>query len=171
MPRCRTFYKAQSDPNNPQAQFYKPATMTFRVVATASQKAAAQRALQDLNSNTPFELVAAQYSIDPSKDAGGLISPLQRGRSPLSQTPALEATLFNMQVGQTVGPVNFNKGWWIFRCEDKTLGQALPFRQHQGRGGPGRADRQRDEDQRADDREEVPGVRARLQPSAVLGAV
>ena len=120
------FYKTQSDPNNPQAQFYRPATMTFRVIATASQKAA-QSALTDLNNNTPFELVAAQYSTDPSKDGGGLISPLQRGRSPLSQNPALEATLFDMKVGQTVGPVNFNKGWWIFRCEDKSLGQALPF--------------------------------------------
>ena len=121
------FYKTQSDPNNPQAQFYKPATMTFRVIATANQ-AAAQRALSDLNaSNTPFELVAAQYSIDPSKSVGGLIAPLQRGRSPLSQNPALEASLFDLKVGQTFGPVNFNKGWWIFRCEDKSLGQALPF--------------------------------------------
>ncbi len=121
------FYKTQSDPNNPQAQFYKPATMTFRVIATASQ-ATAQRALSDLNvSNTPFELVASTYSIDPSKSVGGLIAPLQRGRSPLSQNPALEASLFNLKVGQVFGPVSFNKGWWIFRCEDKSLGQALPF--------------------------------------------
>jgi len=32
-----------------------------------------------------------------------------------------------LKVGQLYGPVNFNKGWWIFRCEDKTLGQAVPF--------------------------------------------
>ena len=120
------FYKAQSDPNNPQAQFYKPATMTFRVIATPSEQAA-RSALTDLNNNTPFELAAATHSVDPSKDAGGLIAPLQRGRSPLSQNPVLEANLFNMKVGQTVGPVNFNKGWWIFRCEDKSLGQAIPF--------------------------------------------
>ena len=122
----RDFYNKQTDPKNPQAQFYTPATMTFRVIATASPKTA-QAALADLNANTPFELVAAEFSIDPSKDAGGLISPLQLGRSPLSQNPALEAALFKMKVGQLYGPVNFNKGWWVFRCEDKSLGHATPF--------------------------------------------
>jgi len=120
------FYKAQSDPNNPQAQFYRPATMTFRVIATPNQKSALS-ALRDLNANSPFELVASEYSIDPSKSIGGLLSPLQRGRSPLSQNAPLEASLFGMKVGQIQGPVLFNKGWWIFRCEDKSLGQALPF--------------------------------------------
>lgn len=120
------FYKAQSDPNNPQAQFYRPATLTLRVIATADQKSALN-ALREVNGNTPFELVASTYSIDPSKSIGGLLSPLQRGRSPLSQNPTLEASLYGMKVGQIQGPVPFNKGWWIFRCEDKSLGQALPF--------------------------------------------
>lgn len=122
----RDFYKAQSDPRNPQAQFYKPDTMTFRVIATPTQKAA-QAAMAELNANTPFELVASELSVDPSKQAGGLITPLQRGRSPLSQNAALENALYNLKVGQLYGPVNFNKGWWIFRCEDKTLGQVIPF--------------------------------------------
>ena len=123
----QSFYKAQSNPNNPQGQFYKPATMTFRVIATPTQKSA-QAALTELNSNnTPFEMVAAEFSKDPSKSVGGLLSPLQRGRSPLSQNPALEASLYSMKVGQINGPVLFNKGWWIFRCEDKALGQAIPF--------------------------------------------
>lgn len=122
----RDFYNQQSDPKNPQAQFYKPATITFRVISTGNPKTA-QAALAELNANTPFELVAAEYSADPSKDAGGLITPLQRGRSPLSQNPALETALFDMKVGQLYGPVNFNKGWWVFRCEDKSPGQAIPF--------------------------------------------
>ena len=122
----RDFYNQQSDPKNPQAQFYKPATMTFRVIATANPQKA-QAALAELNTNTPFELVANEFSVDPSKNVGGLISPLQRGHSPLSQNPALETSLFNMRVGQLYGPVNFNKGWWIFRCEDKSIGQAIPF--------------------------------------------
>jgi foldase protein PrsA len=121
------FYNAQSDPHNPQAQFYKPATVTLRVIATPSQKAA-QAAMREMNAaNTPFELVAAEFSVDSSKNAGGLLAPLQRGRSPLSRAPALEAALFNLKVGQMYGPVSFNRGWWIFRCEDKTLGQAVPF--------------------------------------------
>lgn len=121
----RDFYKAQSDPRNPQAQFYKPATVTLRIIATANPKTA-QTALTELNAS-PFELVAAEFSIDPSKDAGGLISPLQQGHSPLSQNPALESALFNMKIGQLYGPVSFNRAWWIFRCEDKSPPKAVPF--------------------------------------------
>ena len=122
----RDFYNAQSNPKNPQAQFYRPATMTFRVIATASQSSAL-KAIAELNTNTPFELVASAYSADPSKNAGGLLAPLQQGRSPLSQAPLLETALYSMKVGQLYGPVNFNKGWWIFRCEDKSTGHALSF--------------------------------------------
>lgn len=120
------FYKAQSDPKNPQAQFYRPATMTFRVIATPTQDRAVS-ALRELNGSTPFQMAVTEYSVDPSRSIGGLLSPLQRGRSPLSQDPALEAKLYDMKVGQMQGPVLFNKQWWIFRCEDKSLGQTIPF--------------------------------------------
>ena len=83
--------------------------------------------MQELNAKTAFDLVAAEFSTDPSKNNGGLITPLQRGHPPLSRTPALESAVFNLSKGQTYGPVNYNKQWWIFRCEDKTPGQAVPF--------------------------------------------
>lgn len=123
---ARAFYAAQSDPRNPQAQFYKPETISLRAISTATQPAA-QRAMQELAANTPFELAASEYSMDPSKANGGRIAPLQRGRSPLAQVPSLEQALFGMKVGQLYGPISFNKAWWIFRCEDKTLGQSTPF--------------------------------------------
>ncbi len=122
----RAFYAAQSDPRNSLAQFYKPETIRLRTVATASQPAA-RRAMKELAAGTPFELVASEYSVDPSKSNGGLIAPLQRGRSPLSRVPSLEQAVFGLPDGQTYGPVSFNKGWWIFRCESKTPGQATPF--------------------------------------------
>jgi len=122
----QNFYKAQTDPKNPQAQFYRPATMTFRVIATPTQARALQ-AVREMSGSTPFEMAVTEYSVDPSKSIGGLLSPLQRGRSPLSQDLALEARLYDMKVGQMQGPVLFNKQWWIFRCEDKSLGQALPL--------------------------------------------
>lgn len=128
------YYQAQSDPRNPTAQFYKPDTITLRVIAAVvdpkkpdAAKQLIQHAMQELNANTPFDLVATQYSQDPSKDNGGLISPLQRGRSPISSDPRLESALFNLKVGQLDGPVLFHNEWWIFRCEDKTQGQAVPF--------------------------------------------
>ena len=120
------FYKVQSDPQNPQAQFYRPATMTFRVIATPTQGRAVS-ALRELNGSTPFQMAVTEYSVDPSRSIGGLLSPLQRRRSPLSQDPALEAKLYDMKVGQIQGPAFFNKQWWIFRCEDKSLGQTLPL--------------------------------------------
>lgn len=123
---ARAFYAAQSDPRNPQAQFYKPETIRLRVIATAGRPAA-QRAMQELTANTPFELVASEYSTDASKANGGLVAPLPRGRSPLSRVPALERAVFGLKGGQTYGPVGFNKGWWIFRCEDKTPGAAPAF--------------------------------------------
>lgn len=122
----RAFYAAQTDPRNPQAQFYKPETIKLRVIATA-RRPAAQRAMQELAASTPFELAASEYSQDPSKTNGGLIAPLPRGRSPLSRSPGLEAAVFALPDGQLYGPVAFNKGWWIFRCEDKTPGQTTPF--------------------------------------------
>lgn len=122
----RDFYNKQSDPKNPQAQFYKPATMTFRVISAGDQNQA-QQALKELSTNTEFALVATHYSIDPSKSVGGLLSPLQQGHSPLSQVPALETALFNLKVGQNYGPVSFNKAWWIFHCEEKTPGKTTPF--------------------------------------------
>lgn len=128
------FYQDQSNPHNPTAQFYKPATITLRVIATVvnpkkpdAAKQASQRAMQELSSGTPFELVAGEYSQDPSKANGGLISPLQRGRSPLSKDPALETRIFNLKVGEISPPALFHNEWWIFRCEDKTQGQAVPF--------------------------------------------
>ena len=129
----RDFYTQQSDPRNPQAQFYKPDSISLRAIATKETSGSNQPPLEmqhvmaELAANTPFELVAAQYSIDPSKNNGGQIAPLQRGRSPLSQNPKLEAALFHMTVGQTSSPVNFNHQWWVFHCDDKSLGQALPF--------------------------------------------
>ena len=122
----RDFYNAQTNPRNPAAQFYSPETITLRAIAVSTQ-AAALKVVQELAANTPFELAASEYSLDSSKDNGGLLQPLQQGRSPLSRTPDLESAIFGLQVHQTYGPVLFNKAWWLFRCEEKTPGQAKPF--------------------------------------------
>ena len=122
----RQYYNNQTDPHNANAQFYTPDAISLRAIAVPTQAAAAQ-VMQELASNMRFEMAATQYSLDSSKQNGGLLSPLQRGRSPLTQTPDLENAIFNLKVGQTYGPVQFNKAWWIFRCEEKAPGQAKPF--------------------------------------------
>ena len=122
----RQFYNAQVDPHNPNAQYYTPDAISLRAIAVTSQPDAA-RVMQELNANTPFEMAATEFSQDSSKQNGGLLQPLQRGRSPLSQTPDLENAIFNLKVRQLYGPVQFNKAWWIFRCEEKAPGQAKPY--------------------------------------------
>ena len=127
---ARKYYQVQSSPSNPKAQFYQPAEVSLRAIATASQ-AQAKQALADLNAQSPFELVATTYSVDDSKSNGGLLAPLALGRSPLHTDPALENTVFNMKVGSQIGPVPFAKRWWIFRCQDKSAAVTIPYAQVQ----------------------------------------
>ena len=125
---AQAYYKAQSDPNNPAAQFYRPAEVSLRAIATATE-AQSKQALTELASNTPFELVATTYSVDTSKTNGGLLAPLAYGRSPLHRTPALEQSVFAMKVGSQMGPLFFSNQWWIFRCQDKAAATTLPYSQ------------------------------------------
>lgn len=127
---ARSYYAAQSNPANPQAQFYRPAEVSLRAIATATQDQA-QKALTELNAQTPFELAATTYSIDTSKSNGGLLAPLAFGRSPLHSNPALEKTVFSMTVGSQIGPIFFARQWWIFRCQDKAPAAIVPYAQVQ----------------------------------------
>lgn len=127
---AQAYYKAQADPNNPAAQFYRPAEVSLRAIATATEPQARQ-ALTELASNTPFELVATTYSLDTSKTNGGLLAPLAFGRSPLHRSPTLEQTIFAMKVGSQMGPVFFSNQWWIFRCQDRAAATTLPYSQVQ----------------------------------------
>ena len=127
---AKKYYQAQSSPNNPNAQFYRPEAISLRAIATANQ-AQAQQALSELAAQTPFELVATTYSLDASKSNGGLLAPLALGRSPLHSDPALEKEIFGMKVGSQVGPVFFAGKWWIFRCQDKAPAAITPYAQVQ----------------------------------------
>lgn len=122
----RSYYKSQINPQNPQAQFYRPETIVLRAIATASRQDAA-RAMQDLARSTPFELVAQSYSRDASKTNGGLLNPIGRGRSDLRKVPAVENAVFALKVGGQLGPVALGKQWWIFRCEEKMPPTTLPY--------------------------------------------
>ncbi|MGI4788512.1 MAG: peptidyl-prolyl cis-trans isomerase [Janthinobacterium lividum] len=125
---AQKYYQAQSNPNNPAATFYRPASISLRAIATTTQ-AQAQQALTELTSQTPFELVATTYSVDTSKANGGLLAPLVFGRSPLHRAPALEKSVFSMKIGDQLGPVFFANQWWIFRCQDKAPATSVPYAQ------------------------------------------
>ena len=127
---ARKYYQVQSDPNNPNAQFYRPETISLRAIATKTP-AQAQKALADLAAQSPFELVATTYSTDTSRSNGGLLAPLAFGRSPLHRSPALEKSVFNLKIGDQLGPVFFANQWWIFRCQDKASAATVPYAQVQ----------------------------------------
>ncbi len=126
----QAYYKAQSSPDNATAQFYRPAEVSLRAIATATEPEA-QKALTELASQTPFELTAATYSVDTSRTNGGLLAPLAFGRSPLHQTLALEQRVFAMKIGDQIGPIFFSGKWWIFRCQDKAPAVTVPYAQVQ----------------------------------------
>ncbi len=127
---AQAYYKAQSSPSNPSAQFYHPAEVSLRAIATQTEPEA-QKALAEIASGTPFELAASTYSMDTSRSNGGLLAPLAFGRPPLHQAPALEQQIFAMKVGDQVGPVFFAGKWWIFRCQDKAPAVTVPYSQVQ----------------------------------------
>ena len=123
----RAYYAAQTDPRNLHALYYQPDSIIVRTIGIDS-RATMAKAMQELAVHTPFPLVASQYSQDTaSKQNGGLLSPLQRGRSPLTRTPAVEQAVFNLKIGEQLGPIAFHNGWWLFLCEDKKLGKTQPF--------------------------------------------
>lgn len=123
---ARQYYQTQLDTKNPHALFYHPETITLRAIETQSRDEA-DKALTELAAETPFELVVATYSQDSSKNNGGLLNPLLRGRSPLHASPALEGTVFNLNVGRRLGPEMFNGHWWIFQCVDKSAASTVPY--------------------------------------------
>lgn len=135
---AQAYYKAQSSPSNPTGQFYRPAQVSLRAIATLTEPQA-QKALAELASGTPFELAASTYSLDTSRTNGGLLAPLAFGRPPLHQNPALEQQIFAMKIGDQIGPVFFAPPgtsasapkWWIFRCQDKAPAVTVPYSQVQ----------------------------------------
>lgn len=127
---ARAYYAAQSSPANPTAQFYRPAEVSLRAIATQTEPQA-QKALAELASGTPFELAASTYSVDTSRSNGGLLAPLAFGRAPLHQVPALEQRIFAMKIGDQIGPISFVNKWWIFRCQDKAAAVTVPYAQVQ----------------------------------------
>ena len=127
---ARQYYALQSNPNNARAQFYRPAEVSLRAIATATPSQA-QKAIAELNAQTPFELAATTYSLDASRSNGGLLAPLAYGRSPLHANPALEKQIFEMKIGSQIGPILFANKWWIFRCQDKAPAVTVPYAQVQ----------------------------------------
>jgi parvulin-like peptidyl-prolyl isomerase len=123
----RRFYQANIDHNNPTARFYTPESVRVEVLITRTKARAdeASRALTDKTMS--WETAVDRYSEDKSKLNGGLLPPIQKGRSVNSSQRSLENTLFSLPAGDTTEPKPFVNGWWIIRCLDRTPATTLPF--------------------------------------------
>jgi hypothetical protein len=121
------YYKDQTDPKNPDAQFYTPARMTIEFIITDTQSDI-EKAMHELSINVPFDTVAGTYNVRQFGDANGSQVTIARGRSILSTYPDVEAQVFNLQIGQELGPVYAGNSWWIFHCLDKQPDSTEPIK-------------------------------------------
>jgi foldase protein PrsA len=122
----RRFYQTNIDKKNPQARYYTPETVQLAAIVTETQSRAKQAAAA-LAQGSSWENVAKQYSQDMTKDKGGILPPVQRGRTRVGQIPGLEAAVFGLKIEETLGPRRFGKYWWILRCLDKRPATTIPF--------------------------------------------
>ncbi len=129
----RDFYSYSINPAHRNPAYYTPETVSLSVISVpnvpnvAPAQNVMNKVMMELKSGTAFSQVATIYSTDESASKGGAIDPLVRGRNPLSESPQLESTLFNLPVGGMSKVVEFKNLHWIFYCNSKTPSQTLPF--------------------------------------------
>lgn len=114
----RAYYERNADKNNPQARYYTPKTVSIEVIKTHSEPQIKQAAAA-LAKNTPFAQVAAKYSDDASRSAGGVLPPVPYGRTPSTRVTGAQDRVFGLQIGEQMGPIQMAGFWWIIRCLDK----------------------------------------------------
>jgi parvulin-like peptidyl-prolyl isomerase len=125
---ARRFYQTNSNPKDPAARYYTPETIQLAVIVTKTQ-AAAERARQELNSGVAFPTVAKKYSVDDTRNEGGITGVIARGRTQAAQIPGFEARVFQLKIGQLIGPERIANLWWIIRCVDKKAARTIPYEQ------------------------------------------
>ena len=90
----------------------------------AAAKAKAEDVQKQLKAGGDFAALATKYSDDPgSKDQGGLLPPITRGRT----VPEFEQAAFTTPKGQTTDIIRTRYGFHIIRIEDKTNPRVKPL--------------------------------------------
>jgi parvulin-like peptidyl-prolyl isomerase len=120
------YYAINADKKNPNARYYTPASASIAVIVTKTQ-AQSESALAQLSSGKTFEAVAKAVSIDISRSNGGHLPPMHLGRTRATRVPGLEQAVFNLRIGDQLGPRNFSGVWWIIRLLDKKIERTIPI--------------------------------------------
>ena len=115
--------------NSHKSQFGTPETRNLRIVLAKNQ-GQANAAKAALNSGQSWKAVAKQYSTDPSsKNNGGVLKGVTKGQ----EDQALDKAAFSAPVGQLLGPIKGQFGYYIFQVtkstkgSQQTLAQATPL--------------------------------------------
>jgi hypothetical protein len=82
----------------------------------------AERALQQINSGTPFETVASSSSIDQTASMGGDLGYMRRG----DMLHELEEVAFSLKVGEVSGVIPSSYGYHIIKALDRHPGAGRP---------------------------------------------
>jgi len=86
-------------------------------------RAAAEKAMAELDTGRTFEAVAQEINMDASKERGGDIGWYPRGRL----VPELETAAFALQKGEVSDIVQTRFGFHIIKLEDRRASQVKPF--------------------------------------------
>lgn len=124
----QAFYQRNTDKKNPNAHYYRPDTVVIAAIITDTQQNI-QAALNELAKGVSFAQVAAQFSKDVSKQNGGVLPPIQRGRVDPKKLPGLEYKLFTMKPGDQILPLKIGGIWWLIRCVERLPETTVPFEQ------------------------------------------
>jgi parvulin-like peptidyl-prolyl isomerase len=125
----KQFYEANIRKNNPTARYYIPETSVVAVIVTRTEDEC-KKALSELTNGMPFNRVVEKYTMDQStRNTGGVLPPIQKGRTQADRIAGLESAIFGLKIGQQIGPRKFADGWWIIRCLERKEAQTLPFDQ------------------------------------------
>jgi peptidyl-prolyl cis-trans isomerase C len=98
-----------------------------RHILVATEKEAVDLSAR-LAKGEKFEDLAKQYSLDGSKDFGGDLGYFTAPE----MVPEFSKAAFNLQKGETSGPIKTDFGWHIIRVEDRKKGAAQPYDQVKG---------------------------------------
>lgn len=102
--------------NKNKSRFAQPERRDLRIVLT-KDIGTANKAKAAIQSGQDFKAVAKKYSIDQaSKNQGGVLLGVSKGQ----QEKALDTAVFSAKVGQLVGPVKTQFGYYVFKVQKIT---------------------------------------------------
>ncbi len=109
--------------NENKSRYGTPEKRDVQIILTKTE-AEAKAAKKEIESGTPFAVVAKKVSIDPtSKATGGKVTGVIKG----SEEKELDAAVFSAEPGTLGGPVKTPFGYYIYEVLKKTAGTQQPL--------------------------------------------